>query len=446
VVWHRLSKLHHSSLLMPYDIEDALTMNTIKVLIRSIIAGFRMAVIEMSTHILRSILSVIGVMLGVASLMIMLTLIGGIDVYLNVKMVKWVGAVWFWKKAEPTAEEKISWSRSRGLRLSDADYLKDNSVLVKDVPLVVTRHIDIPFKNESVLCVVRGVNYQSLVLDTDAIAIAKGRFIGSDDFLMGSRNCAISEEVAQNVVKKYSLNSIDAVIGKVITVRNVQLTIVGYYAFKNENYQPWQLKKGIMIPLRTMVDRISGSDPDPGVVQVQLNTADNVKGNAQKVATTLIEKHRGVEDFEYRTAEWLDEITSMLNNVSMLMGIISMLSLSAGGLSIMNVMLSSISERIREIGTRKALGADNYQVFVQFITETVTLSITGGIFGVVLGSAPLLFKEAIYRSTDGVIEPTILLSHLIFIVSLIIAIGVLFGLYPAIKACRMNPVEALRYE
>jgi putative ABC transport system permease protein len=425
---------------------EGFSMNALKVLFRSVIVGFKMAIIEMSTHIMRSILSIVGVMLGVASLMIMLTLIGGIDVYLNVKMVKWVGAVWFWKKAEPTDAEKISWSRSRGLRLSDAAYLKDNSALVKDVPLVISRHINIPFKNESVLCVVRGVNVQSFSLDTEDITIARGRFIEGDDFVRGSRNCAISEEVAQNVVKKYSLNSIDDVIGKTITARNVQLTIVGYYKFKNEFHTPWHLKRGVMVPIKTMMYRISGTDPDPGVVQVQLNSADNVKENSRRVASTLMEKHRGVEDFEYRTAEWLDEISSMLNNVSLLMGILSLLSLSAGGLSIMNVMLSSISERIREIGTRKALGADNYQIFVQFITETVTLSITGGVFGVIIGSAPLLFKEAILRSTDGVIEPTILLSHLLFIVSLIVGIGVIFGLYPAIKAYRMNPVDALRYE
>jgi putative ABC transport system permease protein len=422
------------------------TMNAVKDLIRSVIVGFRMALIEMRTHLLRSILSITGVMLGVASLMIMLTMIGGIDTYLNVKMVKWVGAVWFWNKAEPTAEEKLFWSRSRGLRLSDAGYLKENSGYVKDIPLVITRHLDTPFKNETVLCVVRGVNYQSMLLDTDNIVITKGRFIESEDFLKGSRNCVVSEEIARKVVEKYSLSSIDVVIGKAVTVKNVQLTIVGYYSFKDEDHQPWHLKRGIIIPLRTMTERISGSDPDPGSIQVQLNSADDVKGDAQRVATTLIEKHRGVEDFEYRSAEWLDEITSMLNNVSLLMGIISVLSLSAGGLSIMNVMLSSISERIREIGTRKALGANNHQVFVQFVTETVTLSITGGIFGVIVGSAPLLFKDAIRRSTQGVIEPTILLSHLLFVVTLIVAIGILFGLYPAIKACRMNPVEALRYE
>ncbi len=421
-------------------------VNLIKVLVRSVIVGFKMALIEMGTHLLRSILSMTGVMLGVASLMIMLTLIGGIDVFLNVKMVKWVGSVWFWKKAEPALEEKITWSRSRGLRLSDADYLKENSTLVKDVPLVITRHIDIPFKNESMLCVVRGLNMQSLVLDTDNIYIAKGRWIDQNDLDMASKNCVISEDVAKKVMKKYALKSIDEVNGTTLTVRSVQLTVVGYYRFKEENHQPWHLKKGIIIPLQTMIDRISGADPDPGTIMVQLNSAQDVKANASRVATKLIEKHRGVEDFEYRTAEWLDQITSMLNNVSLLMGIISLLSLTAGGLSIMNVMLSSISERIREIGTRKALGADNYQIFVQFITETVTLSITGGLFGVILGSAPLLFKEEIYRSTDGVIEPTILLSHLLFIVTLIVSIGVLFGLYPAIKACRMNPVEALRYE
>lgn len=112
----------------------------------------------------------------------------------------------------------------------------------------------------------------------------------------------------------------------------------------------------------------------------------------------------------------------------------------------MNVMLSSVSERIREIGIRKALGADNLQIFVQFITETITLSLTGGCFGFLFGLTPLLFKEAILRSTQGSIEPAILPMHILFTFTVITLLGIIFGLYPAIKASRMNPVEALRYE
>lgn len=112
----------------------------------------------------------------------------------------------------------------------------------------------------------------------------------------------------------------------------------------------------------------------------------------------------------------------------------------------MNVMLSSISERIHEIGVRKALGAKRLQIFIQFTVETVTLSGTGGVIGMVAGMAPLLFKETISRSTDGAVEPTLYLTHLFGVAGIIVVVGIFFGLYPAVKAARMNPVDALRYE
>jgi putative ABC transport system permease protein len=202
----------------------------------------------------------------------------------------------------------------------------------------------------------------------------------------------------------------------------------------------------ILIPLKTMQKYGTGFDPDPGSIEVEVKDARNVKLLSKMIANTLTEHHRGAQDFEYRTADWLDKVTSMLTNISILMTIISCLSLTIGGLSIMNVMLSSISERIREIGVRKALGADELQIFIQFISETITLSLTGGAFGFVLGLTPLLFKEAILKSTGGSIEPTILPLHIIFTFMIVTMLGIIFGLYPAVKASKMNPVDALRYE
>ncbi len=112
----------------------------------------------------------------------------------------------------------------------------------------------------------------------------------------------------------------------------------------------------------------------------------------------------------------------------------------------MNVMLSSVSERIYEIGIRKALGARTLQIFVQFLSETTTLSLTGGSAGIFLGMITLLFKEGIKKSTDGAIEPTIIATHVIYVFCIIVGVGIVFGLYPAIKASRLNPIEALHYE
>ena len=413
---------------------------------KAIAVGVKMAGIEMKTHKLRSILSMLGVMLGVASLVSMLTLVGGIDVYLNQKMSSWIGSVWFSKKWDPLPEEQLSWSKSPGLRLSDGKYLKENSPDVKDVPVLISRHGALKIGSESEHVILRGVDSSTLALDMENIVLLRGQMIGKDDFLRGTRQCVISWQIARNIVKALNLKDSSEVIGKSVVFKDTRLTIGGTYGPRDPNFTPWHLRRGVIVPIRTVQMHITGTDPDPDYLQVMVTHPQQVREQAKKIARVLTQRHRGVEDFEYRTAEWLDKVQSMLSNISMLMSVISTLSLLVGGLSIMNVMLSSISERIREIGTRKALGAENGQIFVQFITETTTLSFTGGCAGLLIGTIPLFFKDAILKSTQGAIEPTILPLHLFYTICIIGGLGILFGLYPAIKASRMNPVDALRYE
>jgi putative ABC transport system permease protein len=191
---------------------------------------------------------------------------------------------------------------------------------------------------------------------------------------------------------------------------------------------------------------VTGTDPQPGSVRVLVHDPKKIAESLRGIVPVLRTRHRGADDFEIRTADWVDETRRMLDNAALLMGIVSVISLLVGGLSIMNVMLSSISERIHEIGVRKALGAKRLQIFVQFTVETVTLSCMGGAVGMVLGLTPLLFRKAISTSTDGAIEPTLYLTHLFGVFGVVVLFGVIFGLYPALKASRMNPVDALRYE
>jgi putative ABC transport system permease protein len=247
-------------------------------------------------------------------------------------------------------------------------------------------------------------------------------------------------------MKNYHLDNLQKALSTSVNLGKYRYTIVGIYGPVNKHQLGGHLRKGIIVSLKSMQKYGTGFDPEPGYLQVYVTDPKQVKAISKLVAIKLRERHRGVEDFEFQTADWLDKVIEMLSNVSLLMTIISGVSLIIGGLSIMNVMLSSVSERIREIGIRKALGADNLQIFVQFITETTTLSLTGGCFGFLVGLTPLLFKEAILRSTQGSIEPTILPIHILFTFMLITLLGIIFGLYPAIKASRMNPVEALRYE
>jgi putative ABC transport system permease protein len=112
----------------------------------------------------------------------------------------------------------------------------------------------------------------------------------------------------------------------------------------------------------------------------------------------------------------------------------------------MNVMLSSLSERLHEIGVRKAIGASTRQIFVQFLTETVVLSFSGGTIGALIGSLPAWLADSIYKATGETIRPQLEFVHIIFVFVIVVLVGIIFGLYPAIKAARLNPVEALRYQ
>jgi len=407
-----------------------------------------MSVIEMGSHKMRSALSVIGVLLGVAALVAMLTLIGGIDVFLNEKMGRWAGSIWFTQRIGPTDEEKLSWSRSPSLRYSDGSYLEENAEDAAYYYRDIERRGEVYILGRKERVRIRGVSPFVLEEDMDGMVIGQGRWLSEEDFTLGRRNCLVSWQVAENLSRYVNRERDESfsLIGKLCLFQNVQLKIVGVFTPEDPEFSPWHLRKCVVLPVRAMQKYVTGFDADPGKIRIMVQEPRRITQEAKGVSRALKGRHRGVEDFDYRTAEWLEEISTMLSNVSLLMSVISIISLLVGGLSIMNVMLSSISERVYEIGIRKALGAQKLQIFIQFVAETTTLSFFGGVVGAGVGTLPLFFKEAIKQSTDGAIEPTILFPHVLYVFIVIVSLGIVFGLYPAIKAAAMDPVEALRYE
>lgn len=418
-------------------------------IIRSVLVGIAMAAVEMRAHKLRSSLSVLGVMLGVASLVAILSLMGGIDKFLNERMGKWAGLVWFWTSNDVPEEEKIIRSRSPGMRFSDGVYLEQNVNEAQQFYRIIERYGSVYIAGQKSRANLRGIAFNVQEDELEHVTVQKGFPLNEDDYEKGNRVCLLSWQLEERIIRRLSPGNKDnqeSLIGKECIYNGIRFTIKGIFYPKDENFKPWNLRRAIIIPVNTMKKYITGYDPDPGSMQIQVSDAKKVKQQAEIVGEYLKALHRGVEDFEYRTAEWLDEVTEMLDNLSLLMGIISVISLVVGGLSIMNVMLSSISERIQEIGIRKALGANTLAIFIQFIGESVTLSLTGGFFGAIMGMTPLLFADAIQKSTDGAIIPTILPVHLLYVFAIVVTVGVIFGLYPAVKAAKMNPIDALRYE
>jgi putative ABC transport system permease protein len=158
----------------------------------------------------------------------------------------------------------------------------------------------------------------------------------------------------------------------------------------------------------------------------------------------LMTTHKGIEDFTFRTQEdWAEQIKTFVRNARLSGGLIAGISLLVGGIGIMNIMLASISERVREIGIRKSVGAATSDIFIQIIVESVVIAILGGLTGLVTSFA-LVNTISAFSPTDN--APIVTVTALAIAFGFSVLIGVLAGIFPAIKAAKLNPIQALRYD
>ena len=272
---------------------------------------------------------------------------------------------------------------------------------------------------------------------------ASGRFLIEDDMASMARVCVLGDSAA----RLYFGN--EDPLGKTLFISDVGFRVVGVMRRKefffnegDQNALEW-MNRLTIVPITAMYARFTGDEKKRvNYINVMVDKVDNNPKATQEIKKVLFRRHRGVEDFEvYNRVERMRQQQSQGRVFDVTFLVTGIVSLLVGGIVIMNIMLASLRDRIREVGIRKALGARGFDVALQFLVESILVTSIGGIAGLPLGMA---FAGGI---TALIGQPAVITPQmaLVSVVASVVT-GLFFGLYPAVKAARLNPVEALRYE
>jgi len=276
--------------------------------------------------------------------------------------------------------------------------------------------------------------------------VTEGGFLTQTELLGNASVAVIGPAIADKVFGRH-----DGLIGQTIRINGQPFRVVGVLASKGGSSFGSQDSR-IIVPFTTAQARLIPNSSPNAVDQllVQATSDKTVTQASDEVSQILRERHRsqpGLDDFTiFSQKDVLSIATTITGVFTIFIGGIAAISLLVGGIGIMNIMLVSVTERTREIGLRKALGARRRDILIQFLTESSLLSLFGGLIGIVLGWLIAMLIGRIATATGNPFSPTVGISSILLATLFSAAVGLFFGIYPANRAAGLEPVEALRYE
>ncbi|MDU3383786.1 MAG: ABC transporter permease [Veillonella sp.] len=399
--------------------------------------SFLMAWASLVANKLRSLLTMLGIIIGVAAVIALVSIGNGVKQDIEDSISSLGSNLLVVLPGAPrTPGARPSQGSMKSLKISDYEAIAKLEGVKAASPMTNGSYVVI-YQNKNWTTSVAGVN--SNFQDVNNWTMTSGRFF-SDKNVQNRERVAV---VGQTVVK--NLFADEDPVGKEIRVKNIPFRVIGVLKSKGNGTMGNDQDDTVLIPYTTSMERVEGIDylrrvyvvakDDEGIDRLQADIE-----NLLRVRHNI--KDTNLDDFNIQNMKSIMEtVAQTTGTFTLFLGAVAAISLVVGGIGIMNIMLVSVTERTREIGVRKALGATYSVIVTQFLIEAVVISLMGGFIGIAFGIGASKVIGMVSGMSTIVSVPTIIMSF-----AFSMAIGLIFGIYPARKAAKLNPIDALHYE
>ncbi len=401
-------------------------------------ATVKIALRALRRNLLRTVLTMLGIVIGVGAVIAMVSIGNGAKAQVESQIASLgQNVILIFSGSTTRGGMNTGWGSAGTLTVEDAEAIRREIPTVLNVSAEVRTFSQVAAGSQNWLTQVLGESAD--YLEIRQWPLTEGAMFTEQDVRSAAKVAVIGSTTARQLFGDNSP------VGQIVRIKNSPFIVVGLLASKGLSIMGSDQDDTLIVPFTSAMKRLTGTTALRSIA-VQASSAQTLMDTQQQIVGLLRQRHRIMpgreDDFTVRTQQEIAEAATATSKImTVLLGAIASVSLLVGGIGIMNIMLVSVTERTREIGIRMAVGAQGRDILLQFLMEAVTLSVLGGILGILLGvgTSRLLATQMNWPTlTSG--------SSILVAFFFSAAVGIFFGFYPARKAARLDPIDALRYE
>lgn len=400
---------------------------------------FRIAVRALLRNKLRAFLTMLGIIIGVGSVIAMLAIGEGSKMKIRSEMSSMgTNMLMVMPNMMRRGGVSLGSTNSMVLKYSDVEALRNEAATLAAVSPEIRANGQVICSNQNTLTTIYGVSAEYMTIKK--LEISSGRLFTQQEIRSMAKVCLLGQTVAEDLFGENT-----DPVGQSVRIKNIPFLVIGLLKEKGESGMGQDQDDLVLAPYTTVQRRLAAIDYINAIYASALTEEKSAEAK-QEITDILRRTHKLKEsaesDFRIMSqSELIETVSSVTDIMTLLLGAIAGISLLVGGIGIMNIMLVSVTERTREIGLRMSIGGRDKDILKQFLVESMMLSILGGLLGVIFGYLVAGIAGTLMSTETLVTSKSVVLSFVVCF-----AIGVFFGWYPARKAAGLNPIDALRYE